>query len=202
MGRYQLKRYQPLLEHIPEECFFEEGLYCTKKTISNRLDDEAFMSMWRDILFIWIIFPALLFVQFHLSLGLEDEDMSLPALSWRNLAPAILLFSASSWFYRRNVCMIDNADVNDDRKAAVEPLPLALVLLPEMFVGTVVILASVLHNATRALDVLLTSIVILSALAACLSRPSHENKNFWRGKSGQGDDSGHVFCLTQGSSSL
>jgi hypothetical protein len=185
MGRsYHWKRHQPLLGHIPEECAIEEGLYdATKKTTMGRCNRETFMSLWRDILFIWIIFPILLFAQFHVSsLGQEsgdqEEDMSLP-LSWRKLAPAILLFSVTAWFYRRNVCIIDN-EYNENDYNAIEPLPLGLVLLPEIFVGTVLLLASVLQNATRALDVLLFSIVILSALAACLSRrppppPPHEH---------------------------
>jgi hypothetical protein len=182
MDRYRSsrwKRYQPLLDLIPEECVVEEELYSKhyKRRSGNitkqpcRQDGETFMSMWRDILFIWIISPTLLVAQFHASLALKSEkDMS---LSWRELAPTILLFSTAAWLYRRNIPVrINNTDDHDDK---VEPLPLLVVLLPEIFVGTVLFLAGV-RNLTRALDVLLSSIVILSALAASLTRP-HDKKS-------------------------
>jgi hypothetical protein len=176
------KRYQPLLDLIPEECVVEEGFYnkmlgripeeCAVEGLYNKInrqDGETFMFMWRDILFIWIIFPALLFAQFHVSLALESEE-DMP-LSWRKLAPAILLFSTTAWLYRRNIC-IENADDHDGKAG---PLPLLVVLLPEIFMGAVQVLASV-QNLTRALDVLLASSIILTALAACLTRP-HDKKS-------------------------
>jgi hypothetical protein len=148
----------------------EEGLY---NKINRQDDDETRMSsMWRDILFIWIIFPVLLFAQFHVTLASDsEEDMPL-----RKLAPAILLFSATAWFYRRTIVCIENAAAADHRADEAEPLPLGVVLLPEIFVGTVLIFLASAQNVARALDVLLTSIIILSALAACIKRP-HDSKS-------------------------
>ena len=174
MGRYpsvEAILQKPLLGVIPEECAVDDDMYLRQKQQQRQQNhcSESSSSLWRDVLMIWIVFPGLLIQWFHAALSSLQEEIQSQGQSWQplpvtmlTLDVVILMFSASAWLYRRNLNRECEEQEDDDDDEGNET-PLWMILLPETFLGFVLILLGV-RCSSLAFDVLLLGVVVLTAM--------------------------------------